>query len=220
MNQCVRHTTNHVILLSTLCLMSSTLSMALATETCSYSSYRWDTTIKKAVDVVTVNKRYEDLLVEEIDARTGCTVCIEDQRWIQVGKLQPVRLCKVIAHEVESILNRVVANGFKITELEGYRVGRTRGDVDLHGKRTEFSNHSFGIAIDVNSSSNGLYENCLQFDQKCVLRRGGDWQPGINPQSIATQGTLVQQMKGSGFKWGGEIIGRQKDFMHFSVSGY
>ena len=30
----------------------------------------------------------------------------------------------------------------------------------------------------------------------------------------------IQYLKDIGFKWGGEILGKQKDFMHFSPSGY
>jgi len=175
---------------------------------------------KKAEDIALIRKPYAELMPEEIDAQTGCSVCSEDQRWIQFAEFEPIRLCKIIAHEVGSILNRAVAQGLKITELKGYRVGRTRGEVDAHGKRTGFSNHSFGIAIDINPASNGLYENCLEFGDQCVLRRGGEWRPGRNPQSIQGQGLLVRLMKEAGFKWGGEIPGWQKDFMHFSVSGY
>ena len=191
-----------------------------ASETCNYSSYNWNTVTKQAEDSVIVSKSYSALLHEEIDAQTGCSVCVEDQRSISVAGLKPFKLCKVIANEVESILNRAVAQGFVITELTGYRVGRTRGNIDANGNRDGFSNHSFGIAIDVNPGSNGLYENCLEYNQDCVLRRGGKWQPEKNYKSITPKGHLVKMMKASGFGWGGEIIGRQKDFMHFSISGY
>ena len=96
----------------------------------------------------------------------------------------------------------------------------TPGDVDHEEKRTQFSNHSFGIAVDINPDSNGLYQNCIEFSQQCVLRRGGDWQPGQNSRSIAADSQLVKALKSAGFKWGGEILGRQKDFMHFSPDGY
>ena len=201
-------------------LIKTFLTTVLASETCNYSSYSWNTITKQAEDHTTVSKPYSALLPDEIDAGTGCSVCIEDQRSLRVAGLKPFKLCKVIANQVESNLNRAVAQGFVITELTGYRVGRTRGDVDANGKRSGFSNHSFGIAIDVNPGSNGLYENCLEYSQDCVLRRGGKWQPEINLESISAEGDLVKMMKASGFKWGGEIMGRQKDFMHFSISGY
>jgi hypothetical protein len=86
--------------------------------------------------------------------------------------------------------------------------------------RTRFSNHSFGIAIDVNSASNGLYTNCISFGAQCRLHRGGPWRPASDTASIAADSRLVRRMRAAGFRWGGEIRGRQKDFMHFSPSGY
>lgn len=99
------------------------MTTSLASKTCSYSSYRWNTVTKKAEDFITIDKPYSELLPEEVDATTGCSVCVEDQRWIQVAELRPVRLCKVIAHEIEWILNRVLVQGFPVSELTGYRVG-------------------------------------------------------------------------------------------------
>ena len=157
---------------------------------------------------------------DEIDIQTGCSVCNEDQRWISVGNLNPIKVCKIISNQLESILNQALSRGFTISNLVGYRVGRTRGDLDADGKRTKFSNHSFGIAIDINSNSNGLYGKCPEFSQNCILRRGGPWQPDINPESISGNSFLVNAMRISGFRWGGMINGNQKDYMHFSISGY
>ncbi len=191
-----------------------------AGDSCHYQTYRWNTISQKAEDFETVIKSYHDLGPDEFDSLTGCSVCTEDQQVIQVGSLKPVRVCKRYAGRLEWILNTAIAEGFPVQQLRGYRVGRTRGDTDGEGKRTEFSNHSYGIAIDINVNSNGLYENCIEFGAQCVLRRGGKWNPDENPESIPVNGILVNMMKESGFKWGGEIAGRQKDFMHFSVSGY
>jgi hypothetical protein len=96
----------------------------------------------------------------------------------------------------------------------------TRGDADADGNRTLFSNHSFGIALDINEGHNGLYDQCLQFDGNCRLLRGGAWQPGVDPFSLSGDGIIVQALQSLGLSWGGEIAGRQKDFMHFSPTGY
>lgn len=193
---------------------------AYASESCSYQTYRWNTQTKQAEDIQTVQKPYAMLNDDEVDTQTGCSICDEDQRWIKVAELDPVKVCKVLANTLESILNQAVNRGFTISNLTGYRVGRTRGDLDADGKRTGFSNHSFGIAIDINSNSNGLYENCLQFGLACILRRGGKWQPDKDPESISAGSYLVNAMRNAGFKWGGLIYGDQKDFMHFSPDGY
>ncbi len=84
----------------------------------------------------------------------------------------------------------------------------------------EFSNHSYGIAIDINTDHNGLYGNCVEFGPQCQLIRGSLWRPGVDPYSLQLNGLVVKKLKEIGFKWGGEIKGKQKDFMHFSLSGY
>jgi hypothetical protein len=110
-------------------------------------------------------------------------------------------------------------NGERIFSVVGYRVGMTRGNFDALGNRTRFSNHSFGIAIDINEQQNGLYDRCITFGPACRLRRGGNWIPG-QEGSLTPESPVVKAMKRIGMKWGGEIEGHQKDFMHFSPSGY
>jgi hypothetical protein len=95
----------------------------------------------------------------------------------------------------------------------------TKGPVDSAGNRTRFSYHSYGIALDINEDHNGLYENCVRFGPRCRLRRGGQWDPR-QPLSLTQDHPLVRALKRMGFKWGGEIAGKQKDFMHFSPYGY
>jgi hypothetical protein len=60
----------------------------------------------------------------------------------------------------------------------------------------------------------------LKTTHECQLLRGGLWRPGFDPYSLQQNGLIVRMLKEIGFKWGGEIEGRQKDFMHFSPSGY
>ena len=55
--------------------------------------------------------------------------------------------------------------------------------------------------------------------EDCKLRKGGHWVPG-NLGTLTLDGKIVRTMKSLDFKWGGEIKGWQKDFMHFSPSGY
>lgn len=191
-----------------------------AAEICSYDSYQWNTIKQRAENFTRVRKSYAELSSDEIDPRTGCSVCEQDQRLIHVPGIEPVPVCKNVASSYQAILNDARANGFEIHSLVGYRVGKTRGDADTAGRRTKFSNHSFGIALDINSESNGLYTNCLAFGSHCKLRRGGPWRPHSDPASIAADSRLVREMRSMGFQWGGQIKGRQKDFMHFSPSGY
>jgi len=128
-------------------------------------------------------------------------------------------MCDRLANSVEDALNAMLVQGETIISVTGYRVGLTRGPLDTDGNRTEYSNHSFGIALDINAEFNGLYGNCIEFSAGCYLRKGGRWQPdrkgGLRANSLT-----VKVLKQIGFKWGGKIAGQQKDFMHFSPSGY
>ena len=135
------------------------------------------------------------------------------------SKESPVQICHAHVDRIRAALVEIQRSGGKIRTLSGYRVGRSRGPVDEAGLRTQFSNHSFGTAIDFNAESNGLYADCVDFGDQCRLIRGGPWDPD-NVESV-TQGSIVYQaMRAIGWRWGGEIEGKQKDFMHFSLTGY
>jgi hypothetical protein len=207
-----------------LLLLTLTLSPQRATadeppDTCTYTTYRWSVPLKRSVDHHTVRLAYADLRPEEVDAATGCSVCEEDQRWIEVAGLPRIRLCRKLAPQIEATLERLAESGVPLNSLTGYRVGKTRGPTDAEGLRTVFSNHSFGVALDVNAELNGLYDRCIDFGPDCRLLLGGRWQPDA-PGGMSANGAAVMALGEAGLRWGGEIAGRQKDFMHFSPSGY
>lgn len=193
-------------------------SSASASEPCTYSDWRWDAAAGKAVDFKTVTTTKDQLGDEQIHPELPCSICREDMVPVQVGELEPVLMCRVVAGAVEDAISRAMDQGFPINSLTGYRVGRTKGPVDRQGRRTQYSHHSFGLAIDINADDNGLYDRCIQFSPACRLRRGGSWNPA-NPAAVTPNTPLYKSMKSMGFKWGGDLRGRQKDFMHFSLSG-
>lgn len=119
----------------------------------------------------------------------------------------------------ESGQNRLLKQGEPVRNITGYRVGKTRGEADENGIRTQFSNHAFGVAIDMNPESNGLYDNCVVFNESCRLIRGGPWDPE-QQESLTQDSNIVYALESLGLNWGGEILGKQKDFMHFSPRGY
>lgn len=186
---------------------------------CTYRTYVWNTVRKRAEQVETVRHPYAEPLPGEVDPLTGCTVCSEDQEPVDVPPLAPFLVCRKIAPGVRKVLTDAVARGEPVFEVVGYRVGRTRGPADEAGRRTRFSNHSYGTAVDVNPALNGLYDRCLSFGPGCRLVRGGPWRPGV-PGTLAADGPIVKAFGSIGFRWGGHISGRQKDFMHFSPTGY
>lgn len=190
-----------------------------APSMCTYETYKWNVKFKRAVDRKTVKHSYSNLSKEEVDSITGCTVCKEDQVEINLPGLKPFFVCKLLATDVEQTLLNLIKQGEYITEVTGYRVGMTRGKPDSENNRSQFSNHSYGIALDINSQQNGLYDHCIKFSTNCRLIRGGPWKPGVKG-SLTKEGSIVRHLTQLGFRWGGLIAGKQKDFMHFSPSGY
>jgi len=188
-------------------------------QTCTYESFNWNVRQQRPVNLHTVVHPYSSLTPEEVDPQTGCTVCREDQVSVQVGRLKPFLVCNKVADKVRDALERLLAAGEVVEEVTAYRPGKTRNPLDDESNRTGFSNHAYGSAVDINRARNGLYDNCEQFGPWCRLLQGGTWIPG-NPGVLGRDTAIVRGMKAVGFKWGGEIAGKQKDFMHFSVTGY
>lgn len=207
------------------CVLTSIVFFSIAiqaeaqSQSCHYSTYKWNVNSRTAVEAKTVSKLRSELSPSEIDAASGCTLCEEDQETIRLPGLNEFKVCKKVAPKIKLILTELIEQGQPIRDAVGYRVGMTRGNVDSQGNRTQFSNHSFGVAVDINTNQNGLYDNCVQWNSKCRLIKGGPWNPS-NPESWTLNSLTVTTFKQNGFQWGGEIEGQQKDFMHFSPTGY
>ncbi|MBN1377669.1 MAG: M15 family metallopeptidase [Gammaproteobacteria bacterium] len=192
----------------------------LAANQCTYSTYKWNTISRSAVEYRRIEKAYSQLLPYEVDAATGCSVCEQDQVEIELNGTNAFKVCRVLAGPLRTALLDVIDKGVPIEKIIGYRVGMTRGDIDEKGNRTQFSNHSFGIAIDINPDQNGLYDHCVEYNSECRLIKGGAWLPDIDKRSLTENSVVVKALEKIGLKWGGEIAGKQKDFMHFSPTGY
>lgn len=199
---------------------------------CTYHSSQWDVTKKRNTNGILVNKPYAQVSDDERDpADRRCTVCRGDQTRIDpkrlgFAKLGSFSVCWAYAQQVEKALETIAAaKDFDLKAVVGYRPGRTRGAV-VDGKRTEWSNHSFGTAIDLNAFANGLHANCkvgkatAESVKGCKLRIGGAWDPNGRPRLTVTAGSSPYRAFTPFWKWGGEIAGDIKDFMHFSISGY
>ncbi len=188
-------------------------------STCSYEMRVWNVNSKSSGAVIKINHPYSQFSPHEIDPVSGCTVCLEDQTMVVIPPLPPFSVCYKLAPKILSLMPELLKKGEPVHTVIGYRVIKSRGPVDRDGNRTEFSNHSFGTAVDINPEQNGLYDNCINFGAECRLLLGGQWRPGT-PGTLEKNSDTVVDFKQEGFKWGGEIAGRQKDFMHFSLTGY
>jgi hypothetical protein len=186
---------------------------------CTYETWDWDATQRKAVNFRKVKKPASELTSEERGDVAGCTVCREDQGEVRIGSLAPFLVCKNFEERIRRGIAQAIADGFAIETITGYRPGKSKGPLNAVGQRTLFSNHSFGTAIDFNPAKNGLYDFCVVFGPACKLIRGGTYSVGVSG-TVTADSALYRAMKKEGFKWGGEIAGKQKDFMHFSLTGY
>lgn len=191
---------------------------AKASDSCTYETWVWNPYLKKATEHTKIKKSKINLTPEELGRVNGCTLCEEDQVEIRLESLPAFRICKVLQNKFERALRKAISQGFPLSTITGYRVGKSKGPLNSKGQRTEFSNHSFGTAIDLNAEKNGLYDFCPQFLPACRLIRGGDYRPGA-PGSITKESSVYKSFIAEGFKWGGELEGTQKDFMHFSLTG-
>lgn len=199
-------------------LLAALLARSLWATPCTYDTWEWDTLTKKSVNHRTVTKAKEELDAEEKGTVAGCTVCREDQEEVKIGTLAAVQVCRVFAPKIREALIKAMSDGFPIDTMIGYRVGKSKGPIDSKGRRTQFSNHSYGTAIDINAEKNGLYDNCVQFGPKCKLLRGGRYVAATSG-AITPNSAIYRRLIEAGLKWGGEIEAKQKDFMHFSLSG-
>jgi hypothetical protein len=202
-------------------------------ETCTYSAYAWDTKKGKSTDHFTVSKPYSEVTEDERDPNVPeCTICREDQVEIDPHAFGvnhgTIRICHVYAEQVKSALTEIAKSGeFDIEKLEGYRPGKTRGKVDKNGLRTQWSQHSYGTAIDINANHNAIYSQCTekivgssQDVKNCKRGIGGAYQPEKFPRVSIVKDGVVYRIMTKFWKWGGEIEGTTKDIMHFSVTGY
>jgi hypothetical protein len=187
-------------------------------DKCTYSTWDWNTKTKRAENHRTVVNPYAELTAAEKDPHSNCTVCEEDQVSISMEGVPQFSVCKNYADDVKKTIKKIVDAGFPVKSIISYRVGKSKGDIDAKGLRTQFSNHSFGTALDINAEQNGLYTNCYEFGKKCQLLRGGHWQQDV-PGTITKDSVAYKSFAEIGWHWAGELQGRQKDFMHFSLSG-
>ena len=197
-------------------------------ETCTYSTYAWHVEKRRAVDRQTVTKPYSEVGAgERCPGDERCTVCEEDQVWVEVEGVPRVRVCHAWAEQVRGALGEISRSAFRVRQIEGHRPGRTRGKV-VDGRRTGWSNHAFGVAVDLNRGQNGLYVRCKLpkrgLDPKVVARRcklaqGGHWRPHKNKGTTIVEGGPAHKAFSRFWKWGGAISGATRDFMHFSVDG-
>ena len=193
-------------------------SFSLYAKTCEYSYTVWNTRLKKSEGPIRVQKPYSELTKNE-SGPTGCNPCEVDQQIVVLSNGIQFKACHRYADQFKTVLNQALKKGKIIRSVVGYRPSISKGKEDSSGRRSEFSHHAFGAAIDINEEFNGLYGNCLTWNPGCQLLKGGVYSPS-NPLSIRDKDEFVTLFQGIGFQWGGKIQGIQKDFMHFSLDGY
>lgn len=196
-------------------LLSLFLSHAFAFD-CHYEYTVWNTRTRASEGPFKIKKWKKDLTKVE-KGPLGCSLCEEDQVNVQLKDGKSFRVCSSIADTFKQAID---SSGFKVETILGYRPSRSRGPVDSRGLRTEFSNHAYGVAVDINENYNGLYSNCVQWGTQCVLTKGGTYRPTQDARSLTRENPLTLSLIHAGLRWGGEIEGTQKDFMHFSPDGY
>lgn len=107
---------------------------------------------------------------------------------------------KYLANEVKAVFDELLSINFPIKDAYGYS---WRSMASGTGSR---SHHSYGVAIDINASSNA------------ASYTGGTYKPGIDPYAVTPE--VVKIWKKHGFYWGGDWSGRYFDPMHFTYTNH
>ncbi len=199
---------------------------------CTYATSQWDVARRAPSHSQAIDKPYAEVTADERDpSEPRCSVCREDQVRIVpaelgIPRVPAFQVCHVYAADVRRALQTVAADkSFRVLDLIGYRVGRTRGPI-VDGLRTLWSNHAFGAALDINAGHNGLYGSCDVATVSraalagCQLRVGGAWDPAKRPDTTITPASSLYRAFRVFWRWGGEITGGTRDMMHFSPTGY
>ncbi len=184
---------------------------------CSYTYSVWNARERRSEGPYRVTKLYTELQTHE-RGPGGCSVCDEDQVPVRLSNGVTFKVCGAFREAFQSGLEAALSAGEVIESVTGHRPSKSRGHLDGQGRRTEFSNHAYGAALDVNEAQNGLYDFCVTWSPSCQLIKGGRYVPG-GPRSFTSRSPLVRALRDRGLRWGGEITGKQKDFMHFSPDG-
>jgi hypothetical protein len=112
-------------------------------QDCHYQTWEWSVREKRAVNLRQVVTSKDRLTKEEQGPFPGCSVCEEDQVTIEIQN-QSTKICRAYAQKYQQGLIELARTKFPIKELEGYRVGRSKGMINSKGHRTQFSHHSYG----------------------------------------------------------------------------
>lgn len=188
-----------------------------SSEVCRYTYTIWNASKRISEGPFTVQKM-KSTLNETEKGSDGCSVCEEDQEEILLSNQVKFRACRKYSMKFRAALEKILKEGKQIKTVVGYRPSISKGPLDSEGHRTEFSRHAYGVALDLNEEFNGLYDQCIQWGPSCRLIKGGKYSVG-HPLSMTRHSPEVRHFRDEGFRWGGEIEGFQKDFMHFSPDG-
>lgn len=127
--------------------LQSISSPVWAEKTCSYKTYSWNTVERKAVEFQFISHAYSSISEIEIDPTTGCTVCEEDQVEISIAPLPSFKVCHLLASDLKMVVEDLLSQGEPVFDVVGYRVGKTRGEIDDLGNRTGFQQSLFWCCL-------------------------------------------------------------------------
>ncbi len=121
-------------------------------------------------------------------------------------KTMSLTVHKKLANDILAAFEEMMALGFPINASETYCYGwRT-----MVSSSTSLSHHSYGVAIDINSSDNPYISDTL-------VVGSNSYEPGVNPLSVTDE--VVAIWKRHGFYWGGDWTSA-KDYMHFTYTNH
>ena len=106
---------------------------------------------------------------------------------------------------IEATMKCIFADLLELPESERTPIK----DIGMYNFRDGCSNHTCGVAVDINWNENAEMTNSGR------ITCGSYWRPYSDIYSIAPDSKMVEIFKSYGFGWGGEWTSK-KDYMHFS----
>ena len=136
---------------------------------------------------------------------------------LETPRIMSVTVHKSVANSVQYCLNSIYETGFKVYAINGFS-WRGVGEPDASGtivySENKRSNHSYGVAIDINADVNKYVA------YKAKNYNTENSKPDSDVLIRTKDSPVVKAFKDIGWRWGGSgAWSKGKDFMHFDAMG-
>jgi len=190
--------------------------------------------------ILPITKEIEQRMIKGNSWKQGCPVLLQDLRYLRIpymdfngrNKVGELIVHKKVSKDVVEIFEELYTIGYPIKQMrlvsdfKGNDWQSIEGDNtsalncrSLTGSSKKWSNHAYGMAIDLNPIENPYISRTGRIAHKASLKyrkRVHNPSRGLADKAVALKhDKVVQIFKKHGWKWGGDWS-TIKDYQHFS----